>query len=113
MKNTPMGNVREWIKSLSRIARNTPVKATITWQEEGNSIAIRLLNFVVDMDEYRAAVRSTLDECITHIHTKVLLNIDLPDSAWLLPESDNQEEHTRGEGLFTWSLGPGSDAAFY
>lgn len=103
MKNTPFGFVREWVKSLSWIVRKTPTKGMVTWLERDGIQSVRLLNYTVNIDQYRSAVQSTLRDCLAHIHSKVLFNISLPDFSLQLPD-DQQDELTRGYGLFSLSL---------
>ncbi|KAG2087707.1 uncharacterized protein F5147DRAFT_727675 [Suillus discolor] len=104
MKNTPCGFVREWIKSLSWIVRKTPAKAIVTWLDQDDKLSVRLLTHTVNIKQYHAACQSTLQDCISHVHAKVLFNISLPQSSFEVPSEDDQNEDTRGYGLFSFSL---------
>ncbi|KAG2030508.1 hypothetical protein BDR03DRAFT_1017063 [Suillus americanus] len=110
MKNTPLAFVREWIKSLSAIVRKTPAKAIATWCQRDGDLSIRLLKYEVSIDSYRAAVKSTLEECILHIRSKVLFDLDLPKSCFQLPNDSNpRDETTRGYGIFSFATNSDSD----
>jgi hypothetical protein len=110
MKNTPLAFVREWIRSLSAIVRKTPAKAIATWCQRDGNLSIRLLKYEVRIDSYHTAVKSTLQECMLHIRSKVLFNIDLPKSCFQLPDDkDPQDETTRGYGIFSFATDSDSD----
>ncbi|KAG9308077.1 hypothetical protein JVU11DRAFT_12588 [Chiua virens] len=103
LKPTPFGTIREWIRSLSRVVRNTPARANILWLSDSKKgDAVRVWNHTVYIDSYLAAVQKTLEECLTHLQEKVFLGLDVVLAG--LPAEDLQDEHTKGFSLFPLDL---------
>lgn len=100
LKISPYAFVREWIRSLSRVVRSAPAKAMVLWSEHDGKTFIKLLKYTVDINKYFAGVQQLLAESMKHIEEKVLLSIKLGPDALRMPSEDNQDEVTRGYGLF-------------
>jgi hypothetical protein len=70
------------------------------WSEHNGKTFIKLLKYTVDINEYFSGVRQLLAESTKHLEEKVLLGIKLGPDAQRMPSEDNQDEVTRGYGLF-------------
>jgi len=98
---SPFAEVRNWIRALSKIARNAPAPAMVTWDEDGNRL--KLHGHIIDITLYKAELHRTLTDTIAYFHEKVLRGIQLPQTAFELPNEDDYDQTTRGHGLFAFS----------
>ncbi|KAG2092299.1 uncharacterized protein F5147DRAFT_779694 [Suillus discolor] len=114
-KISPFAIVREWIRALSRIARNTPSPAMVVWDQAGKQV--RVHGHVIIVEEYKAALHNTLQDTIAFFHKKVLKGIKVSPAAFTLPTYDSYDQKTRSHGLFPLSLSdfqnPGNPASLF
>ncbi|KAG1795942.1 uncharacterized protein HD556DRAFT_1441771 [Suillus plorans] len=114
-KISPFAIVREWIRALSRIARNTPSPAMVVWDQAGEQV--RVHGHVIIVEQYKAALHSTLQDTIAFFHEKVLKGIQVSPAAFTLPTYDSYDQKTRSHGLFPLSLSdfqnPGNPASLF
>jgi hypothetical protein len=98
---SPLSNVREWMRAMSRLARNSPSKSIVVWDLGGEHITLK--NHKVSVSQYHKSIQRSLDALVRHVDTKVLWNISLPSTATSLPITDDEDVDTRGHGLFSLS----------
>ncbi|KAG1841172.1 hypothetical protein C8R48DRAFT_781482 [Suillus tomentosus] len=95
---SPLSNVREWMRAMSRLARNSPSNNVVTWDLAGD--CIRLRNHTVSVSQYHKSIQKSLKALVRHVDTKVLRNVTFPSTATSLPVTDDEDIDTRGHGLF-------------
>ncbi|KAF8432914.1 hypothetical protein L210DRAFT_3650015 [Boletus edulis BED1] len=98
---SPLSILRRWIRALSRIAMITPTATCILWDASHSSLSVK--GHVVSIAAYKSHVRKTLEELIDFVNHEVLFDVDLPQDAYSLPDSDNDDIESRGHGLFPLS----------
>ncbi|KAF8121677.1 hypothetical protein EV363DRAFT_1139096, partial [Boletus edulis] len=96
---SPLSLLRRWIRALSRIARITPTATCILWDAGNSALSIR--GHVLFIEAYKSQVRNTLKVLVDSVDRDVLLGVQLPEEAYLLPKMDDDDINTRGYGLFT------------